>query len=241
MRSRANFSLLAASSLIALFATAAEATTTIDITYTGTATGFWEGNYSPFGPTENGSGQSGSIGPTNFTISSDFTIPNNADLPPPSGFMESAYFIGATATFTSSVYSTTITNGIGVLGGTNSDASSAGSTSQSINVEPTTAHIPNASISLSTFAPNIPGSIFSNFEIDSDLSGSGTAVFGYTDVNFGGGELGFDLTPETISVSVMTTAVPEPSTWAMLLIGFAGIGLIGNRLAKHSQRQEALS
>jgi hypothetical protein len=229
MRWRAIFSLLAASLSLALLAAPAKASTTIDITYTGTATGSWEGNYSPFGSPENQSEQSGSISQTNFTISIDFTIPDNAVLPPPSGFMESAYFIGATATFTSSVYSTTITNGIGVLGGTNSDASSAGSTSQSINVEPTTAHIPNASISLSTFAPNIPGSIFSNFEIDSYLSGSGTAVFGYTDVNFGGGELGFDLTPETISVSVMTTAVPELSTWAMLLIGLFGLGFTAYR------------
>jgi hypothetical protein len=38
---------------------------------------------------------------------------------------------------------------------------------------------------------------------------------------------GLFLFPQTleISISPITDAVPEPSTWAMLLIGFAGIGL----------------
>jgi hypothetical protein len=32
----------------------------------------------------------------------------------------------------------------------------------------------------------------------------------------------------------ITTSVPEPSTWAMLLIGFAGIGFMGYRRRKHT-------
>jgi hypothetical protein len=30
-------------------------------------------------------------------------------------------------------------------------------------------------------------------------------------------------------IGTFTTAVPEPSTWAMLLLGFAGIGFMGYR------------
>jgi hypothetical protein len=38
-------------------------------------------------------------------------------------------------------------------------------------------------------------------------------------------------------VSGTGTAVPEPSTWAMLLIGFAGLGFAGHRI--RTQRLEA--
>jgi PEP-CTERM motif len=30
------------------------------------------------------------------------------------------------------------------------------------------------------------------------------------------------------------TAVPEPSTWAMMLLGFAGLGYVGYRRAKRN-------
>jgi hypothetical protein len=33
----------------------------------------------------------------------------------------------------------------------------------------------------------------------------------------------------TIGVSVTTANVPEPSTWAMMLLGFAGLGFAGYR------------
>jgi hypothetical protein len=32
----------------------------------------------------------------------------------------------------------------------------------------------------------------------------------------------------------MTPTVPEPSTWAMLLIGFAGLGLMGWRASRRN-------
>jgi hypothetical protein len=58
-------------------------------------------------------------------------------------------------------------------------------------------------IDLGAFGPNI------------DLT------FGYTLVADGSGGFGFDL--------AIGGAVPEPSTWAMMLVGFAGLGFAGHR------------
>jgi PEP-CTERM motif len=38
-----------------------------------------------------------------------------------------------------------------------------------------------------------------------------------------------DQAPVITLVSSITTAVPEPSTWAMLLLGFAGLGFMAYR------------
>jgi PEP-CTERM motif len=38
-----------------------------------------------------------------------------------------------------------------------------------------------------------------------------------------------DLTSVTL-VSSVSTNVPEPSTWAMMLVGFAGLGLVRYRI-----------
>jgi hypothetical protein len=40
------------------------------------------------------------------------------------------------------------------------------------------------------------------------------------------------LNPEDLVVSVTTTPVPEASTWAMMLAGFAGIGFLGYRASR---------
>jgi hypothetical protein len=37
------------------------------------------------------------------------------------------------------------------------------------------------------------------------------------------------LLPETITISRVVTGVPEPSTWVMMLIGFAGLGHAARR------------
>jgi hypothetical protein len=44
-------------------------------------------------------------------------------------------------------------------------------------------------------------------------------------VIFGGGDGNFQL----VSLAAVTSAVPEPSTWAMMLLGFAGIGFMAYR------------
>jgi hypothetical protein len=35
-----------------------------------------------------------------------------------------------------------------------------------------------------------------------------------------------------VAVEVVSTSVPEPSTWAMMLLGFAGLGFAGYRKGK---------
>ncbi len=40
---------------------------------------------------------------------------------------------------------------------------------------------------------------------------------------------------------IAASAVPEPSTWAMMLIGFAGLGFAGYRRAKRAARRSSRS
>jgi PEP-CTERM motif len=53
-------------------------------------------------------------------------------------------------------------------------------------------------------------------DLGSDLGPNIDLTFGYTLVADGSGGFGFDL--------AIGGAVPEPSTWAMMLVGFAGLG-----------------
>ena len=72
-----------------------------------------------------------------------------------------------------------------------------------------------AGVSVSNFVANSSGF----FAVVDGLGPNGT------------GEIGGNM--ETIGTPVTTSgAVPEPSTWAMLLIGFAGLGFAGYRNAK---------
>jgi hypothetical protein len=50
------------------------------------------------------------------------------------------------------------------------------------------------------------------------------------------GSLVGGLNPQDLLLSVTTTPVPEPSTWAMMLAGFAGLGYVGYRRALRSAR-----
>jgi hypothetical protein len=51
-------------------------------------------------------------------------------------------------------------------------------------------------------------------------------IFGSGDQTYG------DLAPTTLTYTVASRAVPEPSTWAMMLAGFAGLGFAGYRAAR---------
>ena len=58
-------------------------------------------------------------------------------------------------------------------------------------------------------------------DLGSDFGPNIDLTFGYTLVADGSGGFGFDL--------AIGGAVPEPSTWAMMLVGFAGLGFAGYR------------
>jgi hypothetical protein len=58
-------------------------------------------------------------------------------------------------------------------------------------------------------------------DLGSDFGPNIDLTFGYTLVADGSGGFGFDL--------AVGGAVPEPSTWAMMLVGFAGLGFAGYR------------
>jgi hypothetical protein len=40
---------------------------------------------------------------------------------------------------------------------------------------------------------------------------------------------------KNLALSVSTTPVPEPSTWAMMLAGFAGLGFVAYRSSRKTQ------
>jgi PEP-CTERM motif len=65
-------------------------------------------------------------------------------------------------------------------------------------------------------------------DLGSDFGPDIDLTFGYTLVADGPGGFGFDL--------AIGGAVPEPSTWAMMLVGFAGLGFAGYRSAQADRR-----
>ena len=70
------------------------------------------------------------------------------------------------------------------------------------------------------------GSSSANWAYSSDISGTGTGDYwsdanGVSTNNSGHGPF-----------QMLVAEVPEPSTWAMLLLGFAGLGFIGSRTSR---------
>jgi len=66
---------------------------------------------------------------------------------------------------------------------------------------------------------------------DPQLSGTGTFVISDASILptsvINSVTLSFGTGPETFVVAHVTPAVPEPSTWAMMMLGFAGLGFLG--------------
>ena len=69
-------------------------------------------------------------------------------------------------------------------------------------------------------------------DLGSDFGPNIDLTFGYTLVADGSGGFGFDL--------AIGGAVPEPSTWAMMLVGFAGLGFAGHRSTRQTRRPSGL-
>ena len=69
-------------------------------------------------------------------------------------------------------------------------------------------------------------------DLGSDLGPNIDLTFGYTLTADGPGGFGFDL--------AIGGAVPEPSTWAMMLVGFAGLGFAGHRSARQAGRRKSV-
>ena len=42
------------------------------------------------------------------------------------------------------------------------------------------------------------------------------------------------LSPEDLALGVTVTPVPEPSTWVMMLAGFAGLGYLGYKASRRT-------
>ena len=63
-------------------------------------------------------------------------------------------------------------------------------------------------------------------DLGADFGPNIDLTFGYTLITDGPGGFGFDL--------AIGGAVPEPSTWAMMLLGFAGLGFAGHRSTRRA-------
>jgi hypothetical protein len=217
--------------------------TAITVHYTGTYTGTWTGGYDPTmssTPCPFNGPCSGAIGLTPFDLTFEF----NTDLAQPGNF-DSSHLISpftglilipsvGHATFVSPQFfnsNTVAGNTFNIGNQTASDEAGVGFTRQTAQSEFLNRFgRQRLAVSISASSPDIPPFILANYTITNGLTGSGSLTFDYANFSFVGGVGRLFLTPLTLEVSVfpMTAAVPEPSTWVMLLLGFAFIGFTAN-------------
>jgi hypothetical protein len=112
-----------------------------------------------------------------------------------------------------------------------SDTAATGTTSQILTSRVYSKTISYSSLNISVAHPEIPGSITKPFTILQGLTGSGTYDSGDYVGNFSSFYGYYNLYPQTIRVTVdgISAAVPELSIWAMMILGFAGLGSMSYR------------
>lgn len=97
-----------------------------------------------------------------------------------------------------------------------------------------------AQLLFSLYGQNLPWTIDQPFQYtltDADKQISSAQFQAYDIVSFTSSNyyIGFDLVPDTVTLTVgQVGAVPEPSTWAMILLGFAGVGFTAYRRRNRS-------
>lgn len=205
--------------------------TSISISYTGTYEGFWSGNY-PLGQAAMGnSGGGGSLGYGWFKLIFNF----DSTLAEPGFFTPTSLSNIAYGLYTTpSVGSATLSPfGITVGDYYASDTAGPGYTTQFVSnlFFGKGGYFQTPTISMSASDPLMPASIVTPFKTSSSRPiGTGTEISEYEQSGFGGGYIEYALTAYSIDVVVDgVSAVPETSTWAMMLLGFCGLGLLLHR------------
>jgi hypothetical protein len=119
--------------------------------------------------------------------------------------------------------------------------SSQGHSSAFLISTPQIFYLQNMDVVIGSTSTSIPLSLLSPFTYTLQAGEFGSGSFHYHYIDFAGRDdiLFADLAPTTLTVTVAESpiaAVPEPSTWAMMILGFAGIGF----MAYHRKTRPAL-
>jgi hypothetical protein len=78
-----------------------------------------------------------------------------------------------------------------------------------------------------------PGEKITGFSLLTNLPGLTPADISFTgdSIEYNASGLSFENSPYFVTLTV-TTAVPELSTWAMMMLGFAGLGFVAYRTSR---------
>ena len=196
---------------------AAEAST-FDLTQNGSAVfGAGSGPYGSVAVTDNGNGTLSITETLNSNY--DFNRNNNAQ------HMALTFDLSATTIMISSLTAGFTVNGGALV----SSVWTVTSTSGNLNNTPEGSF--DFAIIAPTVKPNNPGPLsftISDAANDLTLSSLGFAVASNGDHIFFASDLA-NAAGATGSVGALASAVPEPSTWAMMVLGFAGVGFMAYR------------
>ena len=86
-----------------------------------------------------------------------------------------------------------------------------------------------------SFGSPLPSSLSLNFNVTSNTAGSWDNWAPSFKIDWVGSQNNYDLVSKPIPIN-NTPPVPEPGTWAMMLVGFGGIGMALRRSRKASGR-----